>query len=300
MYGFESLLVTVEDRGAILAALPVMEIPRGFRGRRWVALPFTDRCPPLGDLRHVDALVCELEAARADAAVDALEVREPLPLDGASSTEFVQHVVQLDAGIEAVEGRYGAAVRRAIRRAEASGCRIRLGETEADIAETFYGLHVETRRRLGLPVQPRRFFRHVWRTLGPELCRTVLVEAEGRPVAGLVLLTWNSHAVFKYGASDDRYWSMRPNNLLFADTIKWACANGYTQFDLGRTDLAAETLRRFKRGWGAQESPLAYTRIGPDRRGAHLGSRPLLRAALRRSPKWVVRLSGEVGYRRAA
>ena len=128
----------------------------------------------------------------------------------------------------------------------------------------------------------------------------MLLEVHDRPVAGVVLLTWNSNLVFKYGASDHHHWRLRPNNLLFAETIRWACANGYTEFDLGRTDVAAETLRRFKRGWGAQEDTLEYRRIGKGRTVVEAGSNTMLRAALRHSPRWVVRLTGEIVYRYAA
>jgi CelD/BcsL family acetyltransferase involved in cellulose biosynthesis len=298
-YGFRPLLVTVEENGAIVSGLPVLEI-RSLRGRRWVALPFTDRCAPLGDPRHTARLVDELEAARADAGVASIEVREPLPLDGAERPTFVRHVVPLEPDIDAVERRYAPPVRRAIRQAEASGARIRVGTTESDVADRFYALHIDTRRRLGLPVQPRRFFRHLWRSLGPGLCRTVLLEVHDRPIAGVVLLTWNTNLVFKYGASDHHHWRLRPNNLLFAETIRWACANGFTEFDLGRTDVGAETLRRFKRGWGAQEDTLEYRRIGRGRTVVEAGSSTMLRAALRHSPRWVVRLTGEVVYRHAA
>src|SRR5437773_1312134 len=111
--------------------------------RRWVPLPFTARCAPLGDVRHTTRLVHELETARADAGVASIEVREPLPLDGAERLTFVRHVVRLEPDIDAVEQRYAPAVRRAIRQAEASGARVRVGTAEDDLAGAFYALHVE-------------------------------------------------------------------------------------------------------------------------------------------------------------
>ena len=49
-YGFRPFVVAVVGRaGEIEAGLPVMEVAHRPRGRaRWVALPFTDRCPALG------------------------------------------------------------------------------------------------------------------------------------------------------------------------------------------------------------------------------------------------------------
>lgn len=299
-YGFDSFLVTVEGNGGIDAALPVVEASRMLRGRRWVSLPFTDHCPPLGDPASFDLLAQELDSARRAASIDSVEVRHALPLVDGTPTGFVEHVVDLEPDIERVEARYASSVRRGIRRASSFGMTWRMGDGEDDLVETFYSLLVGTRQRLGLPVQPRSFFKHLWRALGPDLCRTVIVELDGRPIAGLVLLTWKTHAVFKYGASDRSGWPMRPNNLLFAETIRWACENGYTQFNMGRTDLDAPTLRRFKRGWGPREESLTYTLIGHPRRVTEANSRPMIRSILRHSPRWLVRLTGEVVYRHAA
>lgn len=299
-YRFDPFLVTLEEDDRIVGGLPMMRVPRFFGGYRWVSLPFTDRCEPLGDATHVDRLVDELQAARAKANVDELEVRAPLLMRDSTLTRYVRHVVPLSNDIAAVEKRFAPSVRRAVRQGRASQARVRIGTTEADLAETFYGLHVATRRRLGMPVQPRRFFRHLWHRLGPDLCRTLLLESDGRAIAGVVLLTWKSHLVYKYGASDHHAWKMRPNNVLFQETIEWACANGFTEFDLGRTDSSAASLRRFKRGWGAEEEILEYTSIGKPRALSGAGSKPIVRTTLRHSPEWFVRLTGEVVYRHAA
>jgi CelD/BcsL family acetyltransferase involved in cellulose biosynthesis len=102
------------------------------------------------------------------------------------------------------------------------------------MAEAFYRLHVNTRRRLGLPVQSRRFFRLLWsRMIQPDLGRVLLVDVGTDTVAGAVFLTWNRTVVYKYGASDPRYWSVRPNNLLFWEAIKWACESRYERLSFG-------------------------------------------------------------------
>ena len=299
-YRFDPFLVTIEEEGRMLTALPMMRVPRFFGGHRWVSLPFTDRCQPLGDEGQADSLVDELQSARAKAGVEAVEVRSPLLLPDSTRLRFVRHVVSLSDDFRAVERRFAPSVRRAVRQGRASPARVRVGTTEADLSETFYRLHVATRRRLGMPVQPKRFFRHLWHGLGPDLCRTLLLEVDGRAIAGVVLLAWKSHLVYKYGASDHHAWKLRPNNVLFQETIEWACANGFTEFDLGRTDTSAASLRRFKRGWGAEEEILEYTSIGKPRALTGAGSKPIVRSALRHSPEWVVRLTGEVVYRHAA
>ena len=46
------------------------------------------------------------------------------------------------------------------------------------------------------------------------------------------------------------------------EAIKWYTRNSFTDFDLGRSDLSAEGLRRFKLGWGAEEYHIPYYRYG--------------------------------------
>jgi lipid II:glycine glycyltransferase (peptidoglycan interpeptide bridge formation enzyme) len=56
-------------------------------------------------------------------------------------------------------------VRRNIRRAQRAGVVVRPGNAEADVTEVFYRLHTRTRHRLGVPVQPLRYFRLLWEAI---------------------------------------------------------------------------------------------------------------------------------------
>ena len=69
-YGFRPFVVAIVGAGGeIEAGLPVMEVAHRPRGRaRWVALPFTDRCPALAaDAAAERALAEALPAAAAAA-----------------------------------------------------------------------------------------------------------------------------------------------------------------------------------------------------------------------------------------
>ena len=46
-YGYRPFVLAVlDDAGGVAGGLPVVEL-RSLRKRRWIALPFTDACPPL-------------------------------------------------------------------------------------------------------------------------------------------------------------------------------------------------------------------------------------------------------------
>jgi lipid II:glycine glycyltransferase (peptidoglycan interpeptide bridge formation enzyme) len=74
----------------------------------------------------------------------------------------------------------------------------------------------------------------------------------------MVLIASGSTVRYAYGASDERYLQLAPNNLLLWEAIEWACSQGYQTLDLGRTARDNAGLMAFKRSWGAVEEPLPY------------------------------------------
>jgi CelD/BcsL family acetyltransferase involved in cellulose biosynthesis len=280
---------------------PVLEVRRLGR-RRWISLPFTDECPPLRS-RDGDAaaLTAGLDAARDLAGIARLEVRARLPQSRAHLRAGVRHELALGPDGDAVFARFHKSqVLRNIRRAEREGVLVRRAESANDLLGDFYRLHLATRHRLGVPIQPRRFFRLLWeRMIEPGRGFVLLAEAGGETVAGAVFLTSPSAVVYKFGASDARAWPLRPNHALFATAIRSSCEAGHSRFLFGRTDLEDEGLRAFKRGWDGVEEPLEYSVVGAPPAAARSGG-GLSRGVIRRSPPWVCRAVGELLYGYAA
>ena len=308
-YGMPAFaLVQHGPAGRIIGGLPCVEVKAPWGDRRWVSLPYTDACPPLcAPELTSDELLAELVGVRKTARVAALEVRGALEGPGAFAQPMAAwtHTLTLDRDPEVVlRNCHRSQVQRNITRAERSGVTVSWGQTPDALLDTFYSLHVQTRRRLGVPVQPRRFFRLLWeRLIEPGLGRVLIAyaSASDTPIAAAVFLTWNGTIVYKYGASDAASWSLRPNHLLFWTAIRWGCENGYHRFDFGRTDLASAGLREFKRYWGTDERPLVYSVLAERAPAAPRGR---LAAALggvnRHAPPVVCRLTGELFYRYAA
>ena len=302
-YGFRPFALALQSpgEGALAAGLPILETRTWLRGPRWITLPFTDVCPPLVDVEDASRLITSLDQARRAADVGRVEVRVSVPGAVASVPTAFRHTLALDGTREQVARRFHPATRRNIRAAERNGLTLRRAEKEADLESVFYELHLNTRRRHGLPVQPRRFFRLLWRRIvQPGLGFGLFVCSDGVPVAGAVFLTWNRTITYKYGASDAAFWRLRPNNALFWDVIGWGCENGYKTLDFGRTDIDGDGLRRFKLGWGCEEECLQYLTLGAATTKSHRAARTVLRPVLQRSPLWVVRAVGNLLYRQAA
>jgi CelD/BcsL family acetyltransferase involved in cellulose biosynthesis len=300
-YGFEPFAFAVRDAsGAVVGGVPFVSIGGRVRRKRWVALPFTDACPPLTTPGlPTETLASLVSEAREERGVAAVEIRGPLGSQlGAEAQRGVVHTLELSSPDELFSG-FQSQVRRNIRKAERSDLSSRLAETEDDLTSVYFRLHADTRRRLGVPTQPRRFFEAVWRQMmEPGLGFTLLAYHGDTPVAGAVFLEWNGRIIYKFGASDHRHWALRPNNLIFWEAIRQGCERGAKILDFGRSDMDDEGLRAFKRSWGAVEEPLVYTTLGRAKDEAGAGSAErLLKPLLRRAPTWVGRGLGQAFYR---
>jgi CelD/BcsL family acetyltransferase involved in cellulose biosynthesis len=290
--------------GSAGGGIPLVEARDPLRRRRWVSLPFTDHCPVLCDAGGGDELLDGLRGRAAAERVDSVELRADVGAPAAATSVVgVLHELPLGPDCDAVYRRFHKSrVRGSIRRAGREGVTVRPADREDDVTGTYYNLHVRTRRRLGVPVQPRRLFQLLWeRIVGAGLGFVLLAEAGGSAIAGGVFLHWNGNLVYKFGASDENHRLLQPNHAILWEAIRWGCERGYESMDFGRSGLEDHGLRAFKDGWGATERPLVYTTlVGSPRRAAGGRAEAALRPVLRRSPLWVCRGVGAALYRYAA
>jgi CelD/BcsL family acetyltransferase involved in cellulose biosynthesis len=304
-YGFPAFALALEENGRIDAGLPLVETRGVLGGRRWVSLPFTDVCPPLAATpAALTRLPAALDETRERAGVARIDVHAGLEGDGVESRlAAVTHTLELRPDVDEVFSTFHRSqVQRNVRKAAQGPLELRRAEAETDLTHVFYRLHLETRRRQGTPVQPRRFFGLLWkRILEPGLGFATLAYSEQTPVAGAVFLAGNATVTYKYGASDPRFLGLRPNHLVFWDAIRWSCEQGYGSFDFGRTDLDNRGLREFKSRWGAEEHPLYYSAVAGEAPSLAQGrAARALGPVIRRSPAWVCRGLGEALYKYAA
>jgi lipid II:glycine glycyltransferase (peptidoglycan interpeptide bridge formation enzyme) len=165
----------------------------------------------------------------------------------------------------------------------------------------FYFLHCKTRKKHGLPPQPLAFFRKIYdHILAKGLGVVMVARWKKIPVAGAVFFDAGTSVIYKFGASDQAFQSLRGNNLIFWEAIRWFSKRGAKRMDLGRTSTAEEGLRQFKLGWNAGEKTINYFRfcLGRERFvtvpdeafGWH-------NCAFRKMPVLASRLIGQVLYR---
>ncbi len=193
-----------------------------------------------------------------------VEVRPLTPIDAVTalqSTTIYYNFFEVDLtpGIETIfRNLHKDSTQRKIQRAQRENLCYEEGTSES-LLNDFYRLLTQTRRRHGLPPQPREWFRNLMNLFGDAL-KIRIARKDGRALAGMLTLRYKDTLVYKYGASDPGYNNLGSMHLLYWRSIQEAKASGLRFFDLGRTDAGQTGLITFKKRWGAQESLLTYTR----------------------------------------
>lgn len=305
-YDFRAFAFGLAEEGRLVGLVPVIEVAGVLQKRRWVSLPFTDVVPPLLDRpEDAAALVQSLESARVDAGVATIDIRAAVT--GARRHERgVEHVLPLPSDPEELRPGFRKQTLQQIRQAGRHGLTARIGTGRDDLVDRYFSLHVATRRRQGVPTQPRRFFERLWENVfEPGHGFVVFAERDGEAAGGAVFLTGSRTLMYKYSASSPSLWQLKPNQLVLWTAMQEAIARGCSVMHFGRTDFEHEGLRTFKSSWGAEERPLVYSRLGDagatDAAVPGRGAAGTLAAlAIRRSPPIVCRSLGRLFYRFAA
>ena len=309
-YGFETRAACIYRDGAIVAGLPYCVVASPFRARRWVSLPFSDHCVPLASVPADQALLLEhlqRSASKRSAGWKCAVIDARCRPVGEHAHWL--HTTRIDLPADALMKTFDADTRRRIRKAHEVGFRTEVRH-DLDALAAFYRLHTLTRRRLGVPVQPWRYFvmlqRHL---LAKGLGFVALTRLGAEPVAAGVFCSFNGSTCYKYGASNEAQYGASnearglANYAMLWDAMRLAQQQGSTSFDLGKTSTDNQGLRFFKRKWGSEETPLAYSLCPPppsDERPERAVAMRMAGAVIRNSPALVCRLAGEALYKHFA
>lgn len=295
------VVAVVGSDGKIRAGIPMVNVQSFLTGYRWASLPFTDHCAPLYEDKHwlhdlTDGVLDLYHKGEAPG----IELRWAYPSKPnlCQSQQYILTLLQLDSRPEVVARRIDHKYRRMPRVAQERGAKAILGRSLDDM-DTFYKLHMVTRRRLGVPVQPKKFFNLLWKYIIDQgLGFVIHVYKDENCLSSAVFLHWKHTLIYKYSASSGAEKQLSPNDLLMWTAIQWGCENGYKVLDMGRSNIEDHGLRRFKRRWGAEENPLVYSFLPERSAGLSNGRfKNILESVICHSPLWVCRLAGEVLYR---
>jgi FemAB-related protein (PEP-CTERM system-associated) len=264
-YGHDPLYLCAEDSDGNTAVLPAFIVRRPVVGTVVTSMPFLDSGGPCGGSASLAAtLVSHVieEAGKIGARSVELRCVEPLQIAHAAMERKVNMTLALPGDADVLWRRLDKTVRNQVRKAARSGLSIEVGGTEK-LAD-FYDVFAARMRDLGSPVHARHFLGAVLDCFGSR-ARIVLVRRDGVTVGGLIAIRFNDRLAVPWAACLQQYFSLCPNMLLYWETLRSACSEGFRRFDFGRSTRDSGTYR-FKRQWGAEEEPLFWYTIPLRRR----------------------------------
>ncbi len=246
--------------------LAVCYVNSWLTGHRMVSLPFSDHCEPITEqAAELDALLSALQRELREEDLQYVEIRPVRNVDNFASFSTASHSYcfhQLDLSLDTetlFRNCHKDSTQRKIRRAEREELTYEDGRSQSLLA-TFYQLLLLTRRRHGVPPQPKRWFQNLIDCFG-EALKIRVASKNSQALAAILTLRFKDTLVYKYGCSDDRFHHLGGMHLLFWKAIQEAKGDGLTVLDLGRSDLENTGLVTFKDRWGSTRSVLTYYRL---------------------------------------
>ena len=265
-YGHEPARFSASDASGARAQLTAAIVRRPLVGTVVTSMPFLDGGGPCGAAGEAERSVIDqlLERARGvGARLVELRCGGRLDRPWIPSEHKVNLVRSLTLDAAALWSGLDRSVRNQVRKAERAG----LAAARATPAELdqFYRIFAGRMRDLGSPVHGRQFFRAIFDAFG-DRARLMLVRKDGIPIGGLVAVACGGTITVPWASCLQQHFALCPNMLLYWETIRAASADGFRQFDFGRSTPGSGTYR-FKRQWGAAEQPLFWYRVSPDEAG---------------------------------
>jgi hypothetical protein len=302
-YNYHTFAVCVINKinNEIVAGIPFCSV-RGF-ARKWISLPFSDYCPPLYCHEHQLKLITDkLTKCYHEGMVDFIGIGYDL----SSSSGFksidtaVVHITEIIGGEETMLKIFDRTKKQGINKSVKEGLTASI-HRDAAAVNRFYRLHLKTRVKLGVPIQPKKFFRNIFNQFfkNKENGFVIIVTKNNIDLAAGLFVGFNDNLIYKYNASDPDYLHLRPNNLIIWTAIQECIRTKYRYFDFGKSDLDNEGLKKFKAGWGAKESPLAFSYYPniPTKGLMTKVKSGIVAPLIQHSHPFVCRLLGEVAYK---
>lgn len=308
-YGFKPLLYVYKNGdGDISSIFPCFLIRSLFSGSRIVSLPFSDYGGPLfnedfGEKYIVREITKDYERSGKD-----IEIRSYLNENcGYSSHNYYKrHVLNLQSDLSDIKkGINKKTILYSIRKAQKAGVEIKEENSQYGIEE-FYRLNLLTRKKHGVPSQPRKFFDKLFEHIILKGNGFILLAIyESKVIAASIFLKVGKQIHYKYNTSDPQYLrKANPNHLLTWHAIEKGVTEGFHFLDFGRTSPDNKGLIRYKEMWGMKSIDLHYNYY-PQIRSAMASKESsfhyrMLTNIWRSLPDWIAEKTGSIIYKHIA
>lgn len=256
-YSHKSYYLLAEEGGKLKGILPLFLVKSWLFGSSLVSLPFVDSAGLCSQGDQLEkALLEEACKIASDEGVDYLELRQKnaCNLNLQTKTNKVTLSLDLDDDPQKLWKKLPSERRNRIRKTEKLGLSVEFAGKEA--LDCFYRIFAVNMRDLGSPVHSRSFFKNILEEF-PENSQLLLVKHDQNYIGASLGLFFKDTFTIPWVSSLRKYFSLYPNNLLYWETMKFACSKGLKTLDFGRSSVGSGTFT-FKVRWGAKPQPLYW------------------------------------------
>jgi FemAB-related protein (PEP-CTERM system-associated) len=303
VFGHRAHYLTALRDGRIVGVLPMFELKSLLFGHSLVSIPFAiGGGIAADDPAAASALLAAARTLAGERKVNYLELRSehPLPDPGLVDKDlYVTFRADLRESEEALIKRMERKRRQMMNYVAKAPFEYRVAGIEE--LPLFYRLFCESMRHHGTPVYPRRFLREILDRY-PGDTNLFFVYHEGRPVAGVMNLTFRDVLMPFYAGADRHERPRGVDDFTYLAIMRWGRENGFHTFDFGRSKRGTGAYK-FKQRWGMEEVPLGYQyHLGKARELPNVSpANPKYQAAIRiwqKLPLPVTRLLGPMIVKR--
>jgi len=241
-------------------------------GNSLVSIPFFDLGGVLADSAEIEeGLLKEAKQLARDLDADSIELRQVEPLTCIECTHDrnpgtmncitkshkVRMLLRLPDSPDMLMKSFKAKLRSQIKVPIKAGLVARIGGGE--LLNDFYRVFVENMRDLGSPVHSKKLMQNTLEEFSSQ-ARIVVVYKEKMPLACSLIIGYKDVLANPWASALRGFSKISPNMLLYWAMLEYACVNGYSHFDFGRSSLDEGTFK-FKEQWGALPTPLQWQYI---------------------------------------
>ncbi|MCP4395691.1 MAG: FemAB family PEP-CTERM system-associated protein [bacterium] len=235
----------------IVGILPLVFLKSVLFGKFFVSMPFFNYGGLIADNAQIRQALLDKAvtiARREGAAYIELRHTENFELNLPTKSSKVLMILDLPETSDELWKRFKSKLRSQIRRPEKEGFLVKFGQL--DELDSFYEVFARKMHELGTPVYSTRLFENIL-TEFPETAHICTVYAEDQAIASGFTVGCKDMLQIPWASTIRAYDRFGSNMMLYWNILKFACEQGYSRFDFGRS-TPNEGTYRFKKQWGAQ------------------------------------------------
>jgi len=254
-YNHQDLYLVAKDGKEIQGILPAFIIKHPLFGKKIISLPFFTYGGIISQDQKAYRLLIEyLKQYLKGNKYDYFEMRS-LTEDKTFKTELnkATFLIDLRVGAEKIWQRMDKKLRNQIRKTERFKLKFEIGD---EYLSDFYELYQRTMKRVGTPVHSFNFFQKVVEQF-PAMVNIFIARLESKIISALFFFNFKDTVINLWGASDEKFWRLNPNDFLYWEAIKYFLNKGFQYLDFGSTRKYSPTWH-FKQQWGGMEKQIFY------------------------------------------